>query len=130
MPHEKKPGTQQDNTMEFTNSQLVYIGGLAVLIVGIVAKQWFTKFVNQKFDDLHAYQVEGKKEREYDNYLSFVGQQVVADNLHELNYAVLHGTHNGELEKANTELDSYRKLLKENLGKKAAKYDIQITKSL
>ena len=47
--------------MEFTNSQLIYIGGLAVLIVGIVAKQWFTKFVNQKFDDLHAYQAEGKK---------------------------------------------------------------------
>ena len=114
--------------MEFTNSQLIFIGGLAVLIVSIVAKQWFTKFINLKFDDLHASQVEGKKEREYDNYLSFVGQQVVADNLHELNYAVLHGTHNGELEKANAELDAYRKLLKDNLGKKAAKYNIQITK--
>lgn len=116
--------------MEFTNSQLIFIGGLAVMIVGIVAKQWFTRFVNKKFDDLHAYQTEGRKEREYDNYLSLIGQQVVADNLHELNYAVLHGTHNGELEKANKELDSYRKLLNDNVGKKAAKYDLQISKAI
>ena len=41
--------------MEFTGSQLMFIGGLAVVIVGIVARQWFTKTLNQKFDDLHAY---------------------------------------------------------------------------
>ena len=109
-----------------TQTQMYYIGGLVVLIVGFVVKQWFTKFVNQKFEDLNEIQVEGRKEREYDNYLTLRGQKVIADNLHELNYAVLNGHHNGGLEIASEELAKYRVLVDENIAKKAAKYNIKL----
>lgn len=112
------------NLLSFFNSSGFYI------IIGIfavyIAKQWFTKFVNKKFDDLNDFQESSRKEREYDNYLTLRGQQVIADNLHELNYAVLNGTHNGGLEKANKELDKYRELVDENVSKKAAKWNIKI----
>lgn len=112
--------------MQLQDTQIYIIGGLVVLIAGTVIKQWFTKFLNKKFDDMHAYQEKSREERAYDNYLSLRGQQVLADNLHELNYAVLHGEHNGGLEKANKELDKYRELTAKNIAEKAARWNIHI----
>ncbi len=112
--------------MKFSDSTLIFVGGLVLFIAGAVIKQWFTRFVNKKFDDLNESQLRGRKEREYDNYLLFLGQRVITDNLHELNYAVIHGHHNGELEKVNNELDDYRNLLNKNIVEKAARWNIQI----
>ena len=112
--------------MKFTNEQLYFIGGLAVLIVGFLIRQWFTKFINKKFDDLNEFQVQGRKEREYDYYLTLKGQKVIADNLHELNYAVINGHHNGGLEEASIETDKFRVLVDENIAKKAARWNIKI----
>ena len=115
--------------MQFSDSQLMFIGGLVVFIVGAIVKQWFTRYLNKKFDDLHDFQLNGRKEREYDNYLSFLGQQIMADNLHELNYAVINGHHNGGLEKANQELEKYRSLLDKNIKEKAARWDFQLERN-
>lgn len=112
--------------MKIDDATLMLVGGLVILIAGSVAKQWFTEFITKKFDNIYLSQERNEKERERDYYISLRGQQVTCDCLHELNYAVLNGTHNGELEKTNRELDEYRILLNETITKKAAAYNAQI----
>lgn len=68
----------------------------------------------------------GREEREYDNYLLLKGMQVISDVEHELVYCVIHGEHNGGLEQANAELDEFRQLSKDNLMKKASRWNIKI----
>ena len=102
-------------------------GGLLFLIL------WFFKWLIQKqlntqFEKLSAANPEGRKEREYDQYLALRGQQVTNDCLHELIYAVLNGTHNGGLQRANKELEEYRSISDENLAKKASRWTIKIQK--
>ena len=112
--------------MKIDDATLMLVGGLVILITGTVAKQWFTEFINKKFDNVYQSQERNEKERERDYYISLRGQQVTCDCLHELNYAVLNGTHNGELEKTNKELDEYRALLNDTIAKKAARWNAQI----
>lgn len=102
-------------------------GGLLFLIL------WFFKWLIQKqlnaqFEKLSSANLEGRKEREYDQYLALRGQQVTNDCLHELIYAVLNGTHNGGLQKANIELDEYRQITDKNLAEKASRWTIKIQK--
>ena len=107
---------------------LIGVGmGILMLIL------WFFKWLiqrqlNSQFEDLRAANFEGKKEREYDQYLALRGQQVTNDCLHELIYAVLNGAHNGSLQKANEELEKYRELTDKNLAEKAARWTIKIQK--
>ena len=107
---------------------------LASLGIGILMLVlWFFKWLiqrqlNAQFDKITAANLEGRKERETDLYLSLRGQQVTNDCLHELMYAVINGTHNGGLEKANHELEIYRAAMDENLAKKAARWSIKISK--
>ena len=70
--------------------------------------------------------LEGREEREYDNYLLLRGMQVMTDLDHELVHCVMTGSHNGGLEKANQELDEFRRLSNENLVKKAARWNIKL----
>lgn len=112
--------------MEINDGTLILIGGMFLFAAGYISKQWFTKFINKKFDNVYAVQERNEKERESDYYISLRGQQVTCDCLHELNYAVLNGTHNGELEKTNRELDAYRELLNETITRKAAHWNSQI----
>ena len=112
--------------MKIDNSTLVLVGGLVFVIAGTVTKQWFTQFINKKFDNIYISQERNEKERERDYYITLRGQQVTCDCLHELNYAVLNGTHNGELEKTNKELDDYRELLNKTIAEKAARHNVEI----
>ncbi len=108
------------------NKVLIFVG--AAIIAAVV---WFFKWLIQKsltaqFDKMAAINMERQKEREYDQFLAFRGQQVTNDCLHELIYAVLHGTHNGGLEQANEELEKFRALTNKNMAEKAARWNIKI----
>lgn len=105
---------------------------LVIMAALIAAAGWFIKWLVQKtlnaqFDKIAAANLEEKKEREYDQYLSLRGQQVTNDCLHELIYAAINGTHNGGLQKANDELEAYRALVDQNLVEKAARWTSKIT---
>ena len=112
--------------MKLDNVSLTLIGAFVVFIVGIFTKQWFTKFINRKFDKIYASQERNEKEREIDNYLTLYGQQVTCDCIHHLTQAVLKGDHIEELENANKELDKYRSMLNKAMLEKASRYNIQI----
>ena len=112
--------------MTFSNETLIVIGGLVVLIAGALTKQWFTKFLDHKFDGIKVTQERNEKEREIDNYMTLYGQQVICDCLHHLTCSVLKGDHVDELEAANKELDAYRKLLNKTITEKASRYNIRI----
>ena len=113
-----------------------FIDNRVLLVIGtvlIALAAWFIKWLiqralNAQFDRLNAANLEEKKEREYDQYLTLRGQQVTNDCLHELIYAAINGTHNGGLQKANDELEAYRALVDQNLVEKAARWTSKITK--
>ena len=103
---------------------------ISAAIIALVA--WFFKWLiqrqmNAQFDRLNKMNMEGLKEREFDQYIALRGQQVTNDCLHELIYATLNGTHNGSLEKANKELDEYRAMVDKNVAEKAARCNIKIS---
>lgn len=109
------------------NRFLIVVGAALIALIG-----WFFKWLIQKqltaqFDRMHAANLEEKKEREYDLYLTLRGQQVANDCLHELIYATINGTHNGSLQKANDELETYRILVDRNIAEKAARWTNKIT---
>ena len=111
------------------DNRYLFAGGIGILMLIL----WFFKWLiqrqlNAQFDRISAANLEGRKERETDLYLSLRGQQVTNDCLHELIYAVINGVHNGGLEKANSELEIYREAMNENLAKKAARWSIKISK--
>lgn len=111
------------------DNRILMAAGMGILMLIL----WFFKWLiqrqlNSQFENLRVANLEGKKEREYDQYLALRGQQVTNDCLHELIYAVLNGTHNGSLQKANTELEKYRELMDKNLAEKAARWTIKIQK--
>jgi len=110
------------------NKVMLFIGGAVIAAVFWLCKWFIQRALNEQFDKINAINMEDKKERETDQYLSLRGQQVTNDCLHELIYAVLNGTHNGGLEKANEELETYRSIMNENLAKKAARWTIKIHK--
>lgn len=110
------------------NNIKILVGG--AVLASIV---WFFKWLIQRvltdqFNRMNQINLKDKEEREYDQYLALRGQQVTNDCLHELIYAVLNGTHNGGLQRANEELEKYRQITDENLSKKAARWNIKIQK--
>ena len=109
-----------------SNTFVIFIGSLVVFSAGVFIKQWFTKFINHKFDSIYASQERNETERERDNYITMYGQQVICDCLHHLAKSVLKGDNLDELEKANAELDGYRKTLNKTMLEKASKYNIHI----
>ena len=112
--------------MELDNGTLIMIGGLVVVILGIAAKQWFTKFIDKKFDNVYTKQEQNEKERELDNYITLRGQQVMCDCLHYLSLSALKGDHIEDIEASNKELDEFRSLLNKTITEKASRYNIQI----
>lgn len=119
--------------MEILNLIKEYRILIAVAIGVLMAILWFFKWLiqrqlNSQYEKIRAANIEDRKERETDLYLALRGQQVTNDCLHELMYAVINGTHNGGLQKANTELESYRAIMDETLAKKAARWTIKIQK--
>lgn len=114
--------------MEQLNNSTIYlfVGGLVLFIAGMVCKQWFTKFVNKKFDDIYIRQELNEKERERDNYVTMRGQQVTCDCLHQLSICVLKGDHLEDLEAANKELEEFRTLLNKTITEKASRWNIHI----
>lgn len=108
------------------NKTLILVGAVIITVVVWFLKWFVQKTLNAQFDKLATINAERQKEREYDQFLAFRGQQVTNDCLHELIYAVLNGTHNGGLEKANTELEKFRELTNKNLAEKAARWNIKI----
>lgn len=112
--------------MKFDDSMLIIIGGLVVVIVGMVVKNWFTKFIDRKFDSVYSTQDRNEKEREQDNFITMRGQQVICNCLHYLNQSVIHGDHIEELEAGNKELDKYRELLNKTILEKASRHNIKI----
>ena len=116
-------------------SVLVAIGGVTLTVVGalltVFAKlilSQFKKSLAENRDEIKRQNLEGRKEREYDNYLLLRGMQVMSDCEHELIYCVIHGEHNGGLEKASKELEDFRTMSNENLVKKAARWNLNIAK--
>ena len=109
-----------------SDTTLIFIGGIVVLFAGTFTKQWFTKFINTKFDAVTAVQERNEREREYDNYITMRGQQVTCDCLHHLSMSVLKGDHFEELEAANKELDEYRVMLNKTITEKASRYNVRI----
>lgn len=110
------------------NRVLLFLGAALIAAVG-----WFFKWLVQRslttqFNRMEAAAADGRKEREYDQYLALRGQQVTNDCLHELIYAAINGTHNGGLKKANEELEAYRVLVDQNIAEKAAKWTDKIAK--
>ena len=119
--------------MEILKSIDQYHWLIAVAIAVLSVILWFFKWLiqrqlNAQFENILNANLEDRKERETDLYISLRGQQVTNDCLHELIYAVINGTHNGGLQKANTELESYRAIVDENLAQKAARWTIKIQK--
>ena len=112
--------------MELDSGTLIMIGGLVVVIVGIVVKQWFTKFIDKKFDSVYVRQERNEKERELDNFLTLRGQQVTCDCLHFLALSILKGDHIEDVEAASKELDDYRGQLNKTITEKASRYNIKI----
>lgn len=113
-------------TLNLDDTLLIFIGGLVVVIVGMIAKEWFIKFLNRKFDSIYAKQELNEKEREQDNYITLRGQQVTCDCLHYLTLSILKGDHIEDIEAANKELDEYRGLLNRTITEKASRYNIKI----
>ena len=112
--------------MELDSGTLIIIGSLVVIIIGIVVKQWFTKFIDKKFDSVYLKQEQNEKEREMDNYITLRGQQVMCDCLHYLSLSALKGDHIEDIEAANKELDEFRTLLNKTITEKASRYNIVI----
>lgn len=108
--------------MQLNNTELMIIGALAVMVAGAIVKQWFTTYVNKKFDAVYTRQEKNETERERDNFITMRGQQVTCDCLHQLTLTVLKGDHVEELEAANRELDEYRALLNKTIMEKAARW--------
>ena len=108
------------------NKVLIFIGAAIIACVIWFFKWFVQKTLTAQFDKIAAINNERQKEREYDQYLAFRGQQVTNDCLHELIYAVINGTHNGGLEKANAELEKFRELTNKNMAEKAARWNIKI----
>ena len=108
------------------NKTLLIVGAVIIAAIGWFFKWFVQKTLTAQFDKMAVINTERQKEREYDQFLAFRGQQVTNDCLHELIYAVLHGTHNGGLEKSNEELEKFRELTNKNLAEKAAKWNIKI----
>lgn len=114
---------------------LVTVGGIAIFLLlallGLLGKlliDQIKKSLAETRESVKKQALEGLKEREYDNYLLLKGMQVIGDCEHELIYCVIHGEHNGGLEKASNELENFRKLSNENLVAKAAKYNLNNAK--
>lgn len=107
---------------------IVGLGGSLLFLILWFFKWLIQKQLNAQFEEFRASNLESRKEREYDQYLALRGQQVTNDCLHELIYAVLNGTHNGGLQRANAELEEFRQISDENLSKKAARWTIKIQK--
>ena len=112
--------------MKLDDTMLILIGGLVVMIVGIIIRNWFINFINRKFDSIYSAQERNEREREEDNYITMRGQQVTCDCLHYLTLSVLKGDHIEDIETASKELDEYRSLLNSTITKKASRYNIQI----
>ena len=112
--------------MELDSGTLIFVGGLVIVIVGYVVKQWFTKFIDKKFDSVYTKQEQNEKEREIDNFISLRGQQVTCDCLHFLALSILNGDHIEDIKAASKELDEYRALLNKTITEKASRYNIQI----
>ncbi len=113
--------------MNLNNTTLIFIGASIVALLGFFVKQWFTKFISNKFDTISATQERNEKEREKDNYINMRGQQVTCDCLHHLIYSVMHGGDNMDrLEQANRDLEEYRSLLNKTITEKASKYNVRI----
>lgn len=112
---------------------LASFGMGCLILVGYLLKVFAQVIIQQVKQSLKESREEAKKEieanqheQEYDMYLLLRGLQVVTDLEHELVYCVMNGTHNGGLEKANKELDEYRRLSNENIVKKATKWNMKI----
>ena len=112
---------------------LVCLGvvGLALIVwflkkAGTTIISQFEEALKEQQKQIRKENLEGRAEREYDNYLLLRGMQVMTDLDHELVHCVMTGTHNGGLEQANTELEKFRTLSNENLVKKASKWNIKI----
>ena len=111
-------------------SVLVAIGAVTLAVItallSIFAKAIIAqvkKSLSESREEMQRQNLEGRREREYDNYLLLRGMQVMGDCEHELIYCVMHGTHNGGLERANKELDDFRRL-----SNKASKWNLKIDK--
>ena len=113
------------NTID--NKTVLLISAAVVALVAWLFKWLIQRQMNAQFDRISKLNMDGLKEREYDQYLSLRGQQVTNDCLHELIYATINGTHNGSLEKANKELDEYRHMVDKNVAEKAARWNIKIS---
>lgn len=117
------------NTPDLINENHLLLLGALLFAVLIWFLKWFIqRTLNSQFDKLNTSRLEDRKEREHDQYLALRGQQVTNDCLHELIYAVINGTHNGGLQKANDELEAYRSLVDDNLAEKAARWTEKISK--
>ena len=90
-----------------------------------ITAQFQSALKNQQ-DEIRRENLAGREEREYDNYLLLRGMQVMTDLDHELVHCVMTGSHNGGLERANAELETFRRLSNENLVKKASKWKLKI----
>lgn len=112
--------------MELDSGTLIILGGLVVVIAGFIAKRWFTKFIDKKFDSVYTKQEQNEKEREMDNFITLRGQQVMCDCLHYLSLSALKGDHIEDIEASNKELDEFRSLLNRTITEKASKYNIVI----
>ena len=110
------------------NRVLILIGAALIACAGWFLKWLIQRTLTAQFDKMTAANIQERKEREYDQYLTLRGQQVTNDCLHELIYAAINGTHNGGLQKANEELEAYRALVDQNLVEKAARWTSKITK--
>ena len=114
---------------------LIAVGSVTLTVVGALLAIFARAIIGQvkkslveSREEMKRQNLEGRQEREYDNYLLLRGMQVMGDCEHELIYCVMNGTHNGGLERANAELDKFRQLSNENLVKKAAKWNLKIEK--
>ena len=117
------------NILSTVDDRIIMVIGGGILFLALWFFKWLIqKQLNAQFEKLSAANMEGRKEREYDQYLALRGQQVTNDCLHELIYAVLNGTHNGGLQRANDELEKYRQITDKNLAEKAARWTIKIQK--
>ena len=122
--------------MEVVPTSVLVVAGAAALSVvawllrnlGKMMCDTFKNALKDQQEEMKKENLRGREEREYDNYLLLRGMQVISDVEHELVYCVLHGEHNGGLEKANSELDEFRKLSNENLVKKASRWKLKIEK--
>jgi len=115
-----------DTLINIPPTVLLAIGASVVAVVVWLVKRNVGNALDEQFDRIKRENMEGRKEREYDNYLLLKGMQVVTDMEHELVHCVMTGSHNGGLEKANQELEEFRRMSNENLVKKAARWNLKI----